>query len=491
MNDGGALRRQGYEAVVGLEVHAELKTRTKLFCGCSTAFGAPPNTQCCPVCAGLPGGLVAGRLNRRAVELALLAGLALGCDIAGYSHMDRKHYFYPDLPRGYQLSQDGEPLCRGGYLEFAAAGVPTRVRIARVHLEEDAGKLLHTPQGAMLDCNRCGVPLIEIVTEPDLRSGAGAAAFLRELRAVLLACGISDCRMQEGSLRCDVNLSVRRIGEETLGTRTEIKNINSFAFVEKAIAYEAGRQLEELARTGQVRQRTLRYNPAAGRTEVMRDKERAADYRFLREPDVPELCVSRATVERLRRELPELPAARRARLQTAYGMRAEDAATLTALPGLAEFFGQAAAASAYPDLVLNLLLSDLLRLCPGEPFVSPVSPGQLAELADLAGEGSVNRSTAKRLLPRLAGTQESPRALAEREQLTQIRDPGRIAAWAAQAVAELPRPAADYRSGRSNALQALQGRLMALSGGRADPVQAAQALRALLETNREEEESHV
>lgn len=206
---------------------------------------------------------------------------------------------------------------------------------------------------------------------------------------------------------------------------------------------------------------------------------------------MPELCVSRETVERLRRELPELPAARRARLQTAYGMRAEDAATLTALPGLAEFFGQAAAASAYPDLVLNLLLSDLLRICPGEPFVSPVSPGQLAELADLAGEGSVNRSTAKRLLPRLAGTQESPRALAEREQLTQIRDSGRIAAWAAQAVAELPRPAADYRSGRSNALQALQGRLMALSGGRADPVQAAQALRALLETNREEEESHV
>lgn len=481
----------GYEPVIGLEVHAELKTRTKLFCSCSTAFGTEPNTQCCPVCAGLPGGLVVRRLNRRAVELAILAGLALECDISAYSHMDRKHYFYPDLPKGYQLSQADEPLCRGGHLVIGAGGETRRVRIARIHLEEDAGKLTHTAGGTRLDCNRCGVPLIEVVSEPDLRSGAEAAAYLRELRAVLLACGVSDCKMQEGSLRCDVNLSVRRVGEETMGTRTEIKNINSFSFVEKAIAFEAARQIAELKQTGRVRQRTMRYNASSGQTEVMREKEQAADYRFLREPDVPELFISRETVERLRRELPELPAARRDRLQKSYGMSADDAAVLTATPGLSEFFEQAAEMSGYPALVLHLLLTDLLRLCSGEPFASPVSPGQLAELADLAGEGSVNRSTAKQLLPRLTRSDASPRELAARENLTQISDRAQLAAWVEQAMAEQPRSVADYRNGKTNALRALQGRLMALSRGRANPVLAEQMLRGRLDQTNQEEDEHV
>ena len=465
---------QNYETVIGLEVHVELKTESKIFCSCATAFGAEPNTQCCPVCAGLPGALPT--LNRRAVELAVKAGLALGCEIAEVSRMDRKHYFYPDLPKAYQISQAEHPICERGELRFLLNGEEKRVGVTRIHIEEDAGKLLHEGERTLVDCNRCGVPLIEIVSEPDLRSGAEAAEYLRELRSILVSCGISDCKMQEGAMRCDVNLSIRSCGETSMGVRTEIKNINSFSFVEKAIGYETKRQIAELEREGRVRQRTLRFVPATGKTEIMRDKEEAADYRFLPEPDLPPFRISRETVERLRCELPELPMAKRLRLQEAYGVSARDAATLTATVGLADYFETVASACAYPKIAVGLLLTDLLRLCEEEPFLAPVSACRLAELADLAGEGTVNHSTAKKLLLRLTEGDFSPRDVAKQEGLEQIRDPHLISAWLKELLSEEQRAVSDYRNGKKNAAKALQGKLMAKSGGRVDPILAERML---------------
>ena len=272
------LENRGLEVVIGLEVHVELNTETKMFCACPTTFGAPPNTLCCPVCAGLPGGIPA--LNRRAVEKAITAGLALHCEIAPLCRMDRKQYFYPDLPKAYQISQNEYPLCKNGYLDVGVGEETRRIGITRIHMEEDAGKLIHTSDGTLLDCNRCGVGLIEIVSEPDLRSAAEAVAYLKELRDVLLVCGVSDCRLQEGSFRCDVNLSLRPVGSARMGQRTEIKNLNSFSFAEKAIAVEIRRQLEEWKETGEVLGRTVRFLPDRGCTEPMRLKESAADYRF-------------------------------------------------------------------------------------------------------------------------------------------------------------------------------------------------------------------
>ncbi len=470
-----------YETVIGLEVHVELKTESKIFCACSTRFGAEPNTQCCPVCAGLPGALPT--LNRRAVELAVRAGLALGCEIAEISRMDRKHYFYPDLPKAYQISQAEHPVCGRGELVFSVNGEEKRVGITRIHIEEDAGKLIHEGDRTLVDCNRCGVPLIEIVSEPDLRSGAEAAAYLRELRGILLACGVSDCKMQEGSMRCDVNLSIRPMGERAMGVRTEIKNVNSFSFVEKAIEYETKRQIAELEAEGRVKRRTMRFLPSLGKTEAMREKESAEDYRFLPEPDLPPFRISRETVERLRAELPELPRAKRERLQAQYGATAREAATLTATPGLSEFFEEAALASHDPRIVLNLLLTDLLRFCGGEDFFqSPVSAHRLAELSDLAADGTVNRSTAKKLLARLTEEDFSPREIAAREGLEQIRDPEWIALWIGQVLAEDQKSVADYLNGKRNAVKALQGRLMAKSGGRADPILAERMLAESLES---------
>ena len=278
-----------YELVVGLEVHVELKTETKIFCACSTRFGAPPNTQCCPVCMGLPGAMPT--LNEKAVRYAVAAGLALDCSINRVSHFDRKNYFYPDLPKGYQISQYDEPLCEGGGLTVETENGEKRVRITRIHMEEDAGKLIHEGSDTLIDCNRCGVPLIEIVTEPDIRSPEEAVSFLKKLRSILIYAGISDCRMNEGSMRCDVNLSVRKLGESTLGTRTEIKNLNSFAFTAKAIESEYARQIKVLTDGGVIEQKTMRFDNQTGKTTAMRSKENANDYRFFPEPDIPPLVL--------------------------------------------------------------------------------------------------------------------------------------------------------------------------------------------------------
>ncbi len=481
--------KAAYEAVIGLEVHAELNTESKIFCACPTTFGAEPNTQCCPVCLGLPGAMP--RLNRRVVELAVRAGLALHCDIAEVCRMDRKHYFYPDLPKGYQISQNEHPICHDGYLDVTSEGEPRRIGVERIHIEEDAGKLMHG-EVTRVDCNRCGVPLIEIVSRPELRSGVEAAAYLRELAGILSACEVSDCKLQEGSLRCDVNVSIRRVGETEHGERTEIKNINSFAFVQKAITYEIRRQIAELESTGRVLRRTMRYDAARGMTLPMRKKEQTADYRFLPEPDLLPFAVSRETVERIRSELPELPAAKRERLCRTYGIAPADAAVLAADRPLSDYYERAAAGCRYPILAVHLLLTDLVRFCKDEPFFCPVKSERLCELAELMGEGSINSSTAKKLLLRLTEADFSPRELAEREELLQITDPEKISAWVRETLQADPASVSDYRNGRTNAERALLGRVMALSGKRAEPRLAAELLRnALEEIIRQEGSSNV
>lgn len=457
-----------FEAVIGLEVHAELKTETKIFCGCATRFGAPPNTQCCPICMGFPGTMP--MLNRHAVELAVTAGLALGCEIAEYSRMDRKQYFYPDLPKAYQISQDDAPLCQNGGLTVLTKDGERRIRISRIHIEEDAGKLIHCERETLVDTNRCGIPLIEIVSEPDMRTAEEAVAYLRALRGVLVACGVSDCRMQEGQLRCDVNISLRRKGETSMGVRSEIKNLNSFSFTEKAIAYEIKRQREELLRGVPLQMETRRFDPACGKTFLMRTKEKAVDYRFLPEPDLPPVHITHAEVEQIRNALPELPNARAERMMRMFGISRTNAFALVSEPAFADYFEAAARTTHYPKLAANLLLNDLVRFCKSEPFVSPVSPTKLAELSELLGAGDINSSTAKRLLARLVQSDFDLHETVKREGIGQISNREMLLTLARQVMEENPRAVADYRKGKQAALHALQGQAMAKAKGRANPV---------------------
>lgn len=463
-----------YEAVIGLEVHVELKTESKLFCACSTKFGASPNTQCCPICMGYPGTLPTW--NRYAVELAAKAGLALNATVNEVSYADRKQYFYPDLPKAYQISQGEHPICSDGYLCFSVDGFEKRVDIPRIHIEEDAGKLIHQGDVTLLDGNRCGIPLIEIVSSPDIRSGSEAAAYLKALRAVLVAAGISDCKMQEGSMRCDVNVSLRKCGDSAFGVRTEIKNINSFSFVEKAIGYEIKRQAALLDRGEPVRMETRRYDSSKGETVLMRVKERAEDYRFLFESNLTPICLSKDVIERWRAELPELPTARKIRLMQAFSLPEKETSFLTEDVEMADYFESAAALTKYPTVLFHLLLGELLRYCPNEPFSSPVRACRMAELSDLFGEGIVNHSTAKKLLVRLTESDFSPEEIVEKENLAQIRDPQLILQWIKEVTEQNPRAVADYKSGKTNALRALQGKLMSISTGKADPMIAEKLL---------------
>lgn len=463
-----------YEAVIGLEVHAELATKSKLFCACSTEFGAPPNTLCCPICMGYPGTLPTW--NRRAIELAAKAGLALNATVNEISYADRKQYFYPDLPKAYQISQGAHPICSDGYLDFSVNGEEKRVHITRIHIEEDAGKLIHQGDKTLLDGNRCGVPLIEIVSAPELRSGAEAAAYLKALRAVLIAAGVSDCKMQEGSMRCDVNVSVRTVGDPTFGIRTELKNINSFSFVEKAIAYEVKRQIALLERGEQIRMETRRFDSQSGETVLMRIKEQAEDYRFLFETNLPPIMLTKELIEKWKTELPELPAARKHRLVSQFGLPEKEVGVLCNDAELGDYFERAAAMSAYPKLLLNLLLGDLLRYCTTDPFFSPVREERLAEIAELLGEGTVNSSTAKKLLARLTESDFSPRETVDKEGLAQIRDRALLTEWIEEILLQSPRAVADYKNGKTNAIRALQGKLMAKSQGRAEPILAERLL---------------
>ena len=452
-----------YEMIVGLEVHAELKTRTKIFCSCRTDYGASPNSQICPVCLGMPGTLPI--LNRRAVELGIAAGIVTHCAIAPVSRFDRKNYFYPDLPKGYQITQYEEPLCRNGYLEIPCGEEMKRIGITRIHLEEDAGKLLHGEDGTRIDYNRAGVPLIEIVSQPDIRSAEEAKAYLTALRERLVFADVSDCKMNEGSLRCDVNLSVRPVGETTFGTRTEIKNINSIAFVGRAIACEFDRQVKILEEGGVIRPQTRRYDEDNDCTVLMREKESEADYRYLPEPDVPAVAVREDDIACVRDALPVMPDVRRDRYR-AWGLSEDYGRILTESRERADYFEQAAACTHHVRVAANLLIGEILPRMGDDPIALP--PASLAEIADMAGDKRISNASARRLIP-LCEDGRSPAACAESENMMLITDEAAITDMVRRAMDENPEAASQWINGNGKAKQALIGGVMKISRGRAEP----------------------
>ncbi len=467
------------EMVIGLEIHAELKTKTKIFCGCSTAFGAEPNTQCCPVCTGMPGALPV--LNREAVRLAAMAGLAAHCRISRHSVQDRKNYFYPDLPKAYQISQYDRPLCEDGWLDIETETEKKRIGITRIHIEEDAGKLIHRPEGTLIDCNRCGVPLIEIVTEPDLHSAAEVRAFLTKLRAILMYAGVSDCKMNEGSLRCDVNLSVRPRGEQALGTRTEMKNLNSFQFISRAIEYEFRRQAGEVAAGREIVQETRRFDEKSGKTFAMRKKENADDYRYFPDPDLPPIEISEQELAQWEAQLPVLPDARKAQYVDRFGLSAYVAEQLTASRATADYFEQAAALTSAPKTVAGLLLTEVPRLLEPGSEVIPVQPRRMAALADLLAQGDLSSGAGKAVLGALWTQDGDPRTLAEELGLLQISDEQALWPVALAVVEHNPKAAGDWRRGKQAALQSLVGQCMKQTRGRGNPAVLQVLLRRALE----------
>ena len=465
-----------YEPVIGLEVHAQLLTRSKLFCSCANRFGAPPNTLVCPVCLGLPGALPVP--SREAVTLALRAALALGCRVNQTSVFERKNYFYPDLPKGYQISQYERPLAEDGAVVVTGADGATRpIRVQRVHMEEDAGKLLHegfawSPEKSGVDLNRAGIPLIEIVSAPDLRDPQEAHEYLTALRAVLLYAGVSDGNMEEGSLRCDANVSVRPRGRQQLGTRAEIKNLNSFRNVARAIEHEVARQVA-LVETGRaVVQETRLWNAERGETAPMRSKEEAHDYRYFPEPDLPPLAVDGEWVEEVRRSLPELPAPRRQRFVDSYGLPPYDAGVLTQDRAVADYFEAVAAGSDDAKAASNWVMTEVLRKLKEDarPLAQcPVAPLALAGLVRLIGAGTISGKTAKDVFETMWRTGEDAGAIVAREGLTQLSDVTALEAVVAEVVAAAPQQAASYRSGKPAALGWFVGQVMKRTGGRANP----------------------
>lgn len=464
-----------YEMVVGLETHVELKTATKIFCGCSTAFGAEPNTQCCPVCTGMPGSLPV--LNRQVVHYAIKAGLAVNCRIASYSKEDRKNYFYPDLPKAYQISQYDLPLCENGYLDIETGEGRKRVGITRIHIEEDAGKLIHQEgKGTLIDYNRCGVPLIEIVSEPDFRSVEEIKAYLQKLRATILYTGVSDCKMNEGSLRVDVNLSVRKKGEETLGTRTEMKNLNSFQFIAKAVEYEFRRQVEALEAGEEIIQETRRFDQASGKTFSMRRKEDANDYRYFPDPDLPPIEVSPDLLRELQAQIPVLPDQRKKEYVKRFGLTDYAAEQITLSREAADYFEQAARRTRYPKLAANLVLSEVMRLMPADGGEIPVAPEHLGKLADLFGDGRINSGTCRQAVAQLWEQDQDPEALVMEKGLEQISDPEVLSKLADEVLSQQEKMVMDYRKGKTAAFQGLMGQMMKKTKGKGNPAKIQEIL---------------
>jgi aspartyl-tRNA(Asn)/glutamyl-tRNA(Gln) amidotransferase subunit B len=465
-----------YEPVIGLEVHVQLLTASKAFCGCANHFGSAPNTNICPVCLGLPGALPV--LNAKAVEFATLAAIAIGCQVRERSIFARKNYFYPDLPKGYQISQFDKPIAEHGFIEVPTAdGSIKRIGITRLHMEEDAGKSIHdgfadSATRTYLDLNRCGTPLIEIVSEPDIRTPDEAFEYLTRLKEILLYTGVSDCNMEEGSLRCDANVSVMLKGAEKFGTKAEVKNVNSFRFVRAAIEYEIERQIEVIESGGRVKQESRLWNAAEGRTHSMRSKEQAHDYRYFPEPDLPPLVLTREYIEGKRAELPELPEARRARMIAEYEINRQDAFTLTASREFADRFEAAARTARSPRRVANLLLSEVggrLKALGLEQEQSPVSMAGIVLAADLLDEDKISSKQLKQLFDVCFENEEDFAAVYEREKPQQITDVSEIEAMIDEVIAANPKQVEQYRAGKKTIAGFFVGQVMKATKGQANP----------------------
>ncbi len=480
------LLRTKYETVIGLEVHVQLGTRTKIFCSCPVEFGSLPNTNVCPVCLGLPGALPV--MSRQAVESAISAALALGCRINPQSQFARKNYFYPDLPKGYQISQYDQPLAEWGAVNIDVDGQKKRIGVTRVHMEDDAGKSIHdgfrdSDRFTYVDLNRSGTPLIEIVSEPDMRSSDEAYAYLTEVKQIMQYIGVSDCDMEKGQLRCDANVSIRLRGAEKFGTKAEVKNLNSFRYLKMALEYEVERQTEVIEGGGRVEQESRLYNVESGRTVAMRSKEQAHDYRYFPEPDLVPLRVTQHWLNQVQARMPELPAARRERFVTAYNLREYDAQVLSLERATGDYFERAVKLSGDGRLTANWVVGDLMALlkAAGKSIEdSPVSAEHLGELVALISKGELSGKLAKEILPKMFATGETAAAIVEREGLKQISDAGALEKLADTVIAANPKQVEQYRAGKVALLGFLVGQLMKASRGQANPASANEILKQKL-----------
>jgi len=472
-----------YEIVMGLEVHSELKTKTKIFCGCPNEFGGETNTHCCPICTGMPGTLPV--LNGVVVEYALRAGLATGCKINMFSKQDRKNYFYPDLPKAYQVSQFDLPLCYEGAVAIEVEGQPSTIGLTRIHIEEDAGKLIHdSGEGSLVDYNRCGVPLIEIVSEPDFRNAGQVRAYLEKLRSILLYAEVSDCKMNEGSFRCDVNLSVRPKGQEAFGTRTEMKNMNSINFIVKAIEYESKRQIKVVEGGGTITQETRRWDESKGITVSMRGKEDAHDYRYFPEPDLMPIVTTEETLEKIKATLPMMPDERKAIYLNDYGITEYDANLIVASRHVADYFEAASKTAKNSKTVANWIITEIFsRLNEDEKEEGkiPLKPERLGQLVNLIEAGVINSSTAKEVFADMWDTGKDPSSIVEEKGLKQISNDGELKIMAQEVINENPKPVADYLGGKEAAIQSLMGQMMKRTKGKANPGMVISLLKGILD----------
>jgi len=460
-----------YEAVIGLEVHAQLLTQSKIFCSCSTQFGSEPNTQVCPVCLGMPGVLPV--LNKKAVEYTIKTGLAMNCKIASYSRFARKNYFYPDLPKGYQISQYELPLCEEGYLEITVNNERRKIRIKRIHLEEDAGKNIHDPSGySFVDFNRTGVPLMEIVSEPDIKTPAEAASYMKKLRTILRYLGVCDGNLEQGSLRCDANISIRPVGSKEFGVKTEIKNINSFRFVEKALEYEIKRQIRILTDGGKITQETRLWDSQTGTTQSMRSKEEAHDYRYFPEPDLVPVVVSKDFIERIKKDMPELPDKKIEKFIKQYNLPNYDAEILTEEKSIAEWFEEAVKLGGKPKEVSNWIMVELLRLLNEENkdiTQCPVKPSQLVELIGLIEKGTINRNTAKEVFEEMYKTGKTAENIVKEKGLTQISDDAILIEAIKEVISKNPKEVERFKNGEEKLIGFFVGQVMKNTKGKANP----------------------